>query len=370
MEAARRALERARSSSAGWHELRYARGTDADGQSCDENAGRRASVLWALQYDRRAGDLPLVRWLVGQEAQCRREAPFQGLTDETELAGYLLAEYRQVEDVWLHWEIKRANFDTWCGYDAEYLFAAGVSATVAFVRDSGHADRDDVLAYLVDQEGEPGVSEEGLAQWWGGTRSRFPGDPTAEDPLTWIARAKLVGEQVLAREWLDRWAVDRPRDRATLSQLRYELADLGAFAEAASAQRESLVFADNAWDAAPAWQSLAGLERQAGNHAAAWEALRECRRALHDVSGWTEVGLGRMYVEELFLLARSASAELAAVVFGEADRQARHVPRLPLVVLRVAVEAADRVGQQTAARRYRQLRDAEQLRIDVELGRA
>ncbi|MEU8327603.1 hypothetical protein [Micromonospora sp. NPDC048839] len=351
-----------------WHELRYERGTDADGQDCDTNAGRRASVLWALQYGRRATDLPLVRWLARQEAQCRREAPFQGLTDETELAGFLLAQHHQVEDVWLHWELKRANFDTWCGYDGEHLFAAGVPATVAYVRDSGHAERDDVLAYLLDQEGQPYVPEEGMAEWWRGERSRFPDDPSAEDPLTWIARSKLVGDQVLAREWLDRWAVDRPRDRATLSQLRYELADLGAFTEAASAQRESLVFVDNAWDAASAWQSLAGLERQAGKHGAAWEALRECRRALHDVSGWTEVGLGRMYVEELFLLARSAGAELAAVVFAEADRQARHVTWLPLAVLSLAAEAADRVGDQDAARLYRRLRDAEQRRIDGERG--
>ncbi|MGC5287614.1 hypothetical protein [Micromonospora sp. DT231] len=368
MEAARRELERARSSSAGWHELRYERGTDADGQACDENACRRASVLWALQYGRRAEDLPLVRWLTRQEAQCRREAPSQGMTDETELAGYLLAEYRQVEDVWLHWELKRANFDTWSGYDGEHLFAAGVPVTVAFVRDSGHAERDDVLAYLFDEEGQPWVSEETLAEWWRGKRSFFPDDPNAEDPLTWIARAKLVGDRVLALELLDRWAVDRPRDESTLSHLRYELADLGAFAEAAAAQRESLVFTDTAWDAASAWQSLAELERQAGDHAAAWEALRECRRALHDVSGWTEVGLGRMYVGELFLLARCASAELAAVVFAEADRQAHQVPRLPVVVLRVAAEAADRVGHQAAARLYRQLRDAEQRRIDGERG--
>ncbi|MFF0153860.1 hypothetical protein [Micromonospora sp. NPDC005203] len=176
--------------------------------------------LWALQYGRRATDLSLVRWLARQEAQCRREAPFQGLTDETGLAGFLLAEHHQVEDVWLHWKLKRANFDTWCGYDGEHLFAAGVPATVTYVRDSGHAERDDVLAYLLDQDGQPRVSEEGLAEWWRGERSRFPDDPIAEDPLTWIARAKLVGDQVLAREWLDRWAADRVNDQDAARRYR------------------------------------------------------------------------------------------------------------------------------------------------------
>lgn len=370
MEAAQRDLDLMRRSPATWQELRYEPATGADGHDHDVNAARRAGVLWALQYDRRDEDLPLVRWLAGQEARCRREAPFQGLSEETELAGFLLAEHRQVHDVWLHWQIKRANFDTWLGYDVEHLVAAGVRATVDFVRDSGHTDRDDVLERLLDQEGRPCVSEEDLAGWSRDRRSRFPADPAAEDPLTWVDRAKLAGDTALAREWLDRWAAGRHRDKSTLGQLRYELAALGSFAEAAAAQRDSLPFAETAWDRASAWQSLAGLERQAGRPGAAWEALRECRRALDDVPGWTEVGLGRMYVEELFLVAGSAGGELARTVFAEADRQAGGVPRLPLVVWQAAAEAADRTGHQARADHYRTLRDTERKRIDTELGRA
>lgn len=365
MDAARRELERMRASFAVWRELRYERAAGAEGYACDGNAVRRAKVLWALQYDHRPDDLPLVRWLVEQEAWCRREAPFQGLSEETELAGFLLAEHRQMEDVWLHWQIKRANFDTWCGYDLEYLFAAGVRATIAFVRDSGHADRDAVLELLLDGEGRSHVSEEGVVEWSRRRRLRFPADPTAEDPLTWVRRAKLAGERELARRELDRWMAGRQRDKATLGQLSYQLADLGAYAEAAGVQRESLVYVDTPWDSASAWRVLAGLERRASDHYAAWDALRECRRALDGVSGWPEVGLGRMYVEELFLLVGSAEGELAEAVFAEADRQARDVPRLPLVVLQAAAEAADKVGDQTRAEHYQKLRDAEQRRIDI-----
>jgi hypothetical protein len=369
MKEARRELERMRRSAAAWQELRYERATGADGYDCDGNAVRRAVVLWALQYDRRLEDLSLVRWLVEQEARCRREAPYQGLTEQTELAGFLLAEYRQVEDVWLHWVIKQANFDTWCGYDLEHLFAAGVQDTVVFVRSSEHPCRDEVLERLLDEDDQPCVSEENLAEWAQHERARFPADPAVEDPLTWVERAKLTGDRPLARRWLDRWAVGRQRDKGTLSQLRYQLADLGAFAEAAAAQRESLVFVDSAWDSASAWQALAGLERQAGDYRAAWAALQECRRALDDVSGWRSVGLGRMYVDELFLLAGAASRELAEAVFAEADRQARAVPGLPLAVLQAAVEAADKAGNRAEAERYQSLRDAEQQRIEVERDR-
>ncbi|WP_433796100.1 hypothetical protein [Actinoplanes sp. CA-252034] len=364
IDKARRELQRMRETPEAWRELRYERGTGADGYDFDVNAVRRAQVLWALQYDRRPGDLALVRWVAGAEAQCRREAPFQGLTRETELAGFLLAEYRQVEDVWTQWDLKRANFDTWCGYDIEHVLAAGVETTLAFVRDSGHPYRREVLDRLLGDDGRPESSEEDVAEWAQSRRHDFPGDPAGEDPLTWIERAKLAGDDDLARQWLDRWAADRPRDEDMLTQLRYQLADLGDFAAAAAAKRELLAFAVSAWDRASAWVSLAELERRAGDHAAAWEALRECGRALEDVSDWAEVGLGRMFVHELFLLAGAAGNDLAGVVFAEAHRQAAVVPDLSLVALQAATEAAVRVGDRERSGHYRRLRDAEQRRID------
>jgi hypothetical protein len=98
---------------------------------------------------------------------------------------------------------------------------------------------------------------------------------------------------------------------------------------------------------------------------AAWDALCECGRALDGVDGWQEVGLGRMYVEELFLLAGCAGGELAAEVFAEADRRASNVPELPLVVLQAAVDAARNVGDRSRGEHYLLLRDAEQERIDA-----
>ncbi|MCO8276804.1 hypothetical protein M1L60_40115 [Actinoplanes sp. TRM 88003] len=333
MEKARRELRRMRESPEAWPDLAYEPATDAEGSECDGNAARRAQVLWALQYDRRPSDLALVRWIAEQEARCRRKAPFQGMTEEAELAGFLLAEHQLVEDVWRHWQLKRANFDTWCGYDRRHLCAAGVGATLAYVRESAHPDRDEVLDLGLEE-----FSEESLAEWTGHQRERFPSDPAAEEPLLWVERAKLAGDLPAARQWLDRWAADRPRDAETLNALQYELADLGAFGEAAAVQREAVAHAEGAWYVAAAWLALAALERQAGERPAAWAALGECRRALDGVPGWTEVGLGRAYAHELYLVADTAEQ------FAAADRQARQVPRLPPVALAAAAAAAKRTG--------------------------
>lgn len=93
--------------------------------------------------------------------------------------------------MWRQHAIKRANFDTWCGYDEEHVFAAGAETTVAHVRASDHPDRDEVLEFLLDRD----VDDEDVREWLEGRHEWFPLDPGDEDPLTWVQRAKLVGER-------------------------------------------------------------------------------------------------------------------------------------------------------------------------------
>lgn len=315
-----------RESAAAWRELRFR----DDGNGADVNEVPRAKVLWALQYDRRPEDLPLVRFLAEQEGTCRREAPFQGIGEQTQLAGFLLAEHGLAEDVWRQYAIKRANFDTWCGYDQEHVFAGGAEETAELVRASDHPERDELLEFLRERA----VDDEDVRTWLDGRREWYPDDPAAEDPLTWVERARMVGDLEFARAELDRWTAGRERDLHTLNLLRHELVDLGEFAEAAAVQREALGFAETARDRAEGWLILAGLRRRAGDHTAAWEALRERVKAL-DTSG-------RDLVEELYLLAGVAEIGLAREVFAEAERRARDVPGLPPVVLRAAAAAAER----------------------------
>lgn len=315
----------------------------------------RPPVLWGLQYDLRPDDHDLVRRLAAAEAEDRANDDFQGHTDDTELTGFLLASYRDVSDVWLHWDLKRANFDTWSGYDVEYVVSAGVAETLEFVRASDHPERDAVLERLAD------VREVDLAKWWRRKQSWFPADPADESPLTWFDRAVDLGRPAEARAWLERWSEGRDRDEETLTVLRGRYADLGAHAEAAAAQRGLLVFARDAWSRASALRTLARHERLAGRHEEAWSALRDCEAALADVPEWREVGLGRYYAEELFTLARDASGDLARTAFEAAERAA--VPGLALVTLRIAADAAAGVGIRTE--HYRAARDAEARRIGV-----
>lgn len=356
-----------RSDSARWSELQYVPLTDDAGRDSDRNAPRRAAVLWALQYDRRPDDLAFLRWLVQEEATCRHEAPGNGMTEVTELAGFLLAEHRRLDDVWLQYKVKMANFDTWGMYDRHHLVAAGPRATVDFVHNSPHPDRAKILDLIMKENGEPQIADDELAEWFIGRRAYFPTDPAEEDPLTWIERATVLGMSSLARRLLDKWAREQPQDRRTLTILSYRLAEFGAYAEAADATRELLPLVGG-----PEYMSdlvrLAELERLADRHDSAWEALQRCGGALAIDPSWKEAGLGRSYVEQLFLLAGAAPEPLASIAFAEAHREAPTVPRLAFTTLQAAAEAATRTGHQSDSH-YRDLRDAERRRIDASISR-
>jgi hypothetical protein len=357
IERIRAALARARATT-DWSALGYAPTAGEDGETVDGNQVRRALVLWGLQYDRRPADLPLVRWLAEQEAVCRREAG-GGLGAEAELAGYLLATYREVDDVWRHWAIKRANFDAGCGYDAQHLVAAGVTETIARVRAADHPERAALLEYLTN------LTETDLDDWWRRKQEWYPTDPAEQDLLTWCEHAELLGERAEARTLLLRWVDGQERTEETLSIVCSWLADLGYHAEAADAQRARIALLGDApaTDLAMAHRKLAEQERAAGRYVAALAALRDWARAL--AGDGRGAGLGRSYVEEHFLLGRDADGEVAAAAFAEGDRVASTVSWLPFVVLAAAADAAANVGAEDRAAAYVALRDAERARIDA-----
>ncbi|GAB1515822.1 hypothetical protein [Actinophytocola sp. KF-1] len=184
MERARAALAAARET-ADRSGLAYVRAKDGDGHDTDGNAGRRALVLWAAQFDWQPADLALHRFLAEQEALCRGSAPFQGTSDEHELARYLLARHRLVDDVWRQWSLKMANFDTSFAYDIEAVCAAGPAATLAYVRSSGHEERDALLARF-----EQNLPADDDVERYFARKARW--FPAAADPSVWDDRAETL----------------------------------------------------------------------------------------------------------------------------------------------------------------------------------
>lgn len=103
------------------------------GEKGDRHAEFRAAVLEELQKALSSGDRLLLRFLLEQEMACRQN-DYETDVDSIHLCGFLLFLLGQLEDVELLWQAKRTTFDTWCGFDIQFLVGAGVSPTLAYLQ--------------------------------------------------------------------------------------------------------------------------------------------------------------------------------------------------------------------------------------------
>jgi hypothetical protein len=179
----------------------------------------RAMALIGLSYDRRDTDLALCRSLLAQEVAAAERSD----ADELPLACFLVARARDPDDVWLMTRAKLANYDTFCGLDREYLFAAGVARTVEHVRASPRPERQRVLDELLREDGTPLFDEAELVEWWTRIEAYFPEQPEVE-PLVVAEYALRFGTKAEALWWLEAWALtgevhDHPRARDVAREL-------------------------------------------------------------------------------------------------------------------------------------------------------
>jgi hypothetical protein len=106
--------------------------TDEYEDGPDPHAELRALVLKELQKTLSLKDRALIHFLLEQEIACRQNDVETDI-DSIHHGGFLLFLLGQLEDVELLWRAKRASFDTWCGFDIQFLVGAGVSSTLAYL---------------------------------------------------------------------------------------------------------------------------------------------------------------------------------------------------------------------------------------------
>ncbi|MFF4729474.1 hypothetical protein ACFY3M_29800 [Streptomyces mirabilis] len=274
-----------------------------EGSAWDEVAGdraRRALALRAAQFDRREGDLPLLRHLLRHEAEA-------SMTDELRLAAVLVGLHGHTEDLSLLYEVRETDFDTWCGL-------GGMP--------------------------EPGADPDELRSWARGLDDSLFGTDPADEPLfTWTGLAHEQGLVELARAALirrlddidfrayrdarDSKAMER-RDASQLSSLVHEFEQLGDTFQALRAQRLYVPLQTRAWDRVSALLRLARLEREESRFGAAIRTLASLRDTLAEPDGgagadesdnslghWQRTNLGAYIVEEHYAVARTAATDTA-----------------------------------------------------------
>jgi hypothetical protein len=375
LQAPRESLQRARRGRSTWEELAFAPALAGQGQAYDLNRAARFGVLWALQYDRRPDDLPLARFLLRQEIIRYEETVPSGLAPDLELAGFLVCEHRQLDDVWLHWRAKNISFDTALGYRTPYLLTAGVEATAEAVRASSRPDRERILHEILDArnpDGTPHFTDALVGEWLEAQRARFPASPAAENLKTWANHAARLGDRDVSRRFLLAWAGSQPRTEATLNTLQFHLAQLGFLTEAIEVQKEATANAENGRRKASKLLTLIKLQRQSGDFTGAWQSLRDCAGNMPSDPFWKQAGLWHYFVKEHFLLVPMAPDRgTAQMILQEGDRQMRGVTRLWMNgVLDAASAAIEHAGDSTMRARYLEIQDDELRARDRELQQA
>jgi hypothetical protein len=358
----RQDLARAREDSSTWAELAFATEPVDDGRVIDRNRAARFGVLWAAQYDRRPADLPLLRFVLEQEILRYQQTAVFGMAPDLELAGLLVAEHRQVQDVWLHWRAKNISFDTALGYHTYYLLTAGVAATLAEIRASSHADRDRVLKVVGgshDGDGTTYFTDADVQDWLDQRQASFPATPDAESLRVWANHAARLGEPEISRRFLLRWAHGQPRTEHLLNILQFHLAELGFLAEAIEIQTEAATVREPGWPKASSLLRLFDLHRQADDFTAAWQTLQDCAPTMP--ADWKNAGLWRYFVRNHFLLVPMApDPQTALELLHEGDRQMRGATGLWMDgVLDAALAATEYTGHADLRDRYLALQQAE-----------
>ncbi|WP_097869100.1 hypothetical protein [Streptomyces sp. rh34] len=355
LRAPRRDLDRARRHPDTWSDLAFTAEHTAEGRGIDRGKAARRSVLWALQYDRRPQDLGLLRFLLRQEITFYRELVPWGLASDLTLAGFLVAEHRRAEDIWLHWSAKNISFDTALGYHLYHLLTGGVAAAVEAVRASTHPDRGRVLGDITSDR----HTDAAVEQWLDEQRARFPSDPAEESLGSWAHHAAGLGEREASRLFMTAWAASGPRTEDTLNTLRFHLAELGFLTEAVAVQQEVIAVSDAPREAmAFNLLTLGRLQRQAGDASDAWRTLEETRNLMPADKRGVRAGLWRHFVKECFLVVAHTPDDAATRRrFAVSDEHLRGIPKLWMdKVLDAALAAAEHLGDPRALDRYRTLR--------------
>lgn len=297
----------------------------------DDNAENRHKVCVALQFDRRAEDLELVRFLFEQEVLRAENDPSQGGGDDLELCAYLLALAKDPKDLPLFLRAKQANFDTECGFSGECLFYCGVEQTKKLLKESELLERYD-------------FSQSDVDSWFEHRHAYFPDDWEA---VSLLGRCDVLHELGLtdeAKACLQTWesSLEPTKRKLTAVRMRWKL--LGEFRRAAAVLERILELDLEPRERLSELGQLVEMLTSAGDFAGASSALEPYLELLLREESWFRYGFGRLAVERCFVLATKPFPG-AAAVFARGQELFELLTVKPLLLLESRASAASAVGK-------------------------
>lgn len=347
-------LDRLREDNGAWSALDF---RDEDDESRDTSRRNRLGVLLCLLRDRRPTDHDFVRYLAAQVLDEARSG--WGLTRSAEIAVQLLGGFRDTGDLPLLCDLKRANFDTECGIDPEYLAWVDHSAGREVLRREAPE-----LAVEIEADPER-FSESALAEWWRRQEVAFAADCAQMPIAARIEDAMDLGAVDEASRLVDAWEAQVQDDPRELGSLAFYRRELGQPEAAIRTIRRRMELLGDAWEIASARLSLVELFLASDAPESAHEELEPLVEELARNADWREVGLGRSILHALWKFAAMSGLDASASAWAldQADRLRDLGTGITLVALQDAVAASRAAGDIARERIYAAAVAAEEARI-------
>lgn len=342
-----------------WQDFAYFAAESEDRGSFDRNEKQRYATLLAIQYDWHESDEDFIRFLFEQEVIARENDSFQGIGEALWLGAYLLAKFQQPRDTLLFCRAKLANFDTFCGFDREFVFWALREKAEAYIFEHQPDLHDEFKNNYASMD---------LDEWWENLSSRYPEREAEEELLELYDRSIYFGNKDLAREYLEQWQRNEPESEHKDSVLRSAYIELGEFPKAIALTLKELETKETNWDRASCLHSLLKLYSQTQDSVEGLKTIQSIDAEFKQFDNWKDVGLGRMAVHEAFEYVLSIrDVEVARTSFQIADRWFAQMESIAYVGLEAGWKAAQKCGFNQKMKMYKQLATEERQRIDDEM---
>jgi tetratricopeptide (TPR) repeat protein len=353
-------LEEYRKNKESWIGVVYKEVHSDDRGSYDANEKARYALLIQLQYDFQESDRELIRFLFEQEVIAREKDDFQGIGNALWLGAFLLAKFKDPADISLFYRAKNSNFDTYCGFDVEFVFWPLKGDTDSYLAEN----HPEILNDLGGVYFESGLDET-INEWWDGQISQYPDCVEKELPLVLYERNLYFDDIEKAKEYLDLWASNEPESDRKQSYLKYAYKQIGEFGKAIEIVKKSIDLKDPGWDKAGAYRDLLELYTQAGAPSDALEYIERIDTEFKKFDNWKQAGLGHMTVKSVFDYSKASNDPSSGKkAFKYANAWGNEVNKLPVAVLEAGMQAAEKWNMYFKAKKYKKLAEQERARID------
>lgn len=356
----RERIERVRGNSNLWKELEF---------DMEESDLKRYALSKALQYSYTKKDYDLIYFLLCEEIKGRRNDEFQGFGDCLILLSYLLASFKRPENAVVFETAKLANFDTFCGYDARFIFSAGVKETYDYLQS---IELDDKNGYLY-RDGQlliTEITDDDIEKLFNKLKVDYPGNPDEETIVAGLSTAITLNDK---DKFKDLFEALESSDESNNQQLSYYAKMIGQYDKEIYYLNLQYKNAIKSYDKASLLLKMSEAYVSWDKLVDSYHVFVDIKPLLKKVDNWKKIGLGQTVTHQWFKLSlalnKMGESELAKKAYVYADELIWIISKPSCVLLRDANQVVALFGSNQEKKRYQSELDKEEHRIKEILGK-